>query len=69
MTSMVVPDQTHVLDLLYLASARRSCRLLVLRQGLRPLVRGLTMDYIIAGIAAVLLFGYLIYALLRPERF
>jgi len=27
------------------------------------------MDYIIAGIAAVLLFVYLIYALLRPERF
>jgi len=27
------------------------------------------MDYIIAGIAAVLLFFYLIYALLKPERF
>jgi len=27
------------------------------------------MDYTIAGIAAVLLFGFLIYALLRPERF
>jgi K+-transporting ATPase KdpF subunit len=27
------------------------------------------MDYIIAGIAAVLLFAYLVYALLRPERF
>ena len=27
------------------------------------------MDYILAGIAAVLLFGYLIYALLKPERF
>jgi len=27
------------------------------------------MDYIIAGIASVLLFGYLIYALLKPERF
>jgi len=27
------------------------------------------MDYIIAGIASVLLFVYLIYALLRPERF
>jgi K+-transporting ATPase KdpF subunit len=30
---------------------------------------GLTLDYIISGIAALLLFGYLIYALLRPERF
>jgi len=27
------------------------------------------MDYIIAGVASVLLFVYLIYALLRPERF
>jgi len=27
------------------------------------------MDYVIAGITAVLLFAYLIYALLRPERF
>jgi len=27
------------------------------------------MDYVIAGIATVFLFGYLIYALLRPERF
>jgi K+-transporting ATPase KdpF subunit len=27
------------------------------------------MDFLIAGIAAVLLFGYLIYALLRPEKF
>ncbi|HEV2348881.1 MAG TPA: K(+)-transporting ATPase subunit F [Terriglobia bacterium] len=27
------------------------------------------MDYIIAGMAALLLFGYLVYALLRPEKF
>jgi len=27
------------------------------------------MDYIIAGIAAVFLFIYLIYALLKPEKF
>jgi len=27
------------------------------------------MDYMIAGIAALFLFVYLIYALLRPERF
>jgi len=27
------------------------------------------MDYIIAGIASVLLFIYLVYALLRPEKF
>lgn len=30
---------------------------------------GRSMDYIIAGIASVLLFIYLIYALLKPERF
>jgi len=27
------------------------------------------MDYIIGGIAAFLLFVYLLYALLRPEKF
>jgi len=27
------------------------------------------VDYIIAGVAALVLFGYLIYALLRPEHF
>jgi len=27
------------------------------------------MDYIIAGVAAVLMFGYLFYALLKPEKF
>jgi K+-transporting ATPase KdpF subunit len=42
--------------------------------GARPRLRevvtgGNTMDYVIAGIASVLLFFYLIYALLKPERF
>jgi len=27
------------------------------------------MDYIIAGVASLFLFGYLMYALLRPDRF
>jgi len=27
------------------------------------------MDYIIGGIATILLFAYLIYALLKPEKF
>jgi K+-transporting ATPase KdpF subunit len=27
------------------------------------------MDYLVAGVCAVLLFFYLIYALLKPERF
>ena len=42
--------------------------LLGLYQGLRKAVGGL-MDYVIAGIASLLLFGYLVYALLRPEKF
>jgi K+-transporting ATPase KdpF subunit len=42
--------------------------LLGLYQGLRKTVRG-RMDYVIAGIASLLLFGYLVYALLRPEKF
>jgi K+-transporting ATPase KdpF subunit len=32
-------------------------------------MRRITMDYIIAGVAAVGLFVYLTYALLKPERF
>ena len=32
-------------------------------------MRRLEMDYIIAGITTLLLFAYLIYALLRPEKF
>jgi len=27
------------------------------------------MDYVIAGVASLAVFAYLIYALLRPERF
>jgi len=27
------------------------------------------MDFVLAAIAAVLLFAYLVYALLRPEKF
>jgi K+-transporting ATPase KdpF subunit len=30
---------------------------------------GGSMDYVIAGVAALFLFGYLVYALLRPEKF
>jgi K+-transporting ATPase KdpF subunit len=40
-----------------------------LYQGLRQIVRRIAMDYIIAGIASLGLLIYLIYALLRPERF
>ncbi len=29
----------------------------------------LGMDYVIAGVAALFLFGYLVYALLKPEQF
>ena len=27
------------------------------------------LDYILGGLVAVILFGYLVYALARPERF
>jgi K+-transporting ATPase KdpF subunit len=37
-----------------------------LREGLRQVIG---MDYIIGGITTVLLFAYLIYALLKPEKF
>jgi K+-transporting ATPase KdpF subunit len=32
-------------------------------------LRRVVLDYIISGIAALFIFGYLLYALLRPERF
>jgi K+-transporting ATPase KdpF subunit len=38
-------------------------------ESLRQTVRRTTMDYIIAGIASAALFVYLLYALLKPERF
>jgi K+-transporting ATPase KdpF subunit len=42
---------------------------LVIYQGLRPALRNLPMDYLVGGFAALLLFGYLIYALLKAEKF
>jgi K+-transporting ATPase KdpF subunit len=39
-------------------------------EGVRQALGGtIVMDYIIAGIASLGLFVYLIYALLRPEKF
>jgi K+-transporting ATPase KdpF subunit len=32
-------------------------------------LRRRSMDYVIAGVASTALFAYLLYALLRPERF
>lgn len=29
----------------------------------------MTFDYLLAGVVVVLLLGYLLYALIRPERF
>ncbi|HUJ50601.1 MAG TPA: K(+)-transporting ATPase subunit F [Bryobacteraceae bacterium] len=40
-----------------------------LHESLRQALGEHTMDYIIAGIASVGLFVYLVYALLRPEKF
>jgi K+-transporting ATPase KdpF subunit len=39
------------------------------RADLKVGVTGGLMDYIIAGLAALFLFAYLVYALLRPEKF
>jgi K+-transporting ATPase KdpF subunit len=40
-----------------------------LHKGLRQALGENVMDYMIAGIAALGLFVYLVYALLRPEKF
>ncbi len=47
----------------------RFAAVLGLYEGLRPALRRSNMDYVIAGIASLGLFIYLIYALLRPEKF
>jgi K+-transporting ATPase KdpF subunit len=39
-----------------------------LHAGLRSVVGGV-MDYIVSGIASIGIFIYLIYALLKPEKF
>jgi K+-transporting ATPase KdpF subunit len=38
-------------------------------ESLRQSVRRTTMDYLIAGLASIALFVYLLYALLKSERF
>jgi K+-transporting ATPase KdpF subunit len=43
--------------------------LLALRESLRQAVGETAMDYIIAALASVGLFVYLVYALLRAEKF
>ena len=47
--------------------------MLGLHKGLRPALtaaqKRIAMDYVIGGVMALLLFAYLIYALLRPEKF
>jgi K+-transporting ATPase KdpF subunit len=40
-----------------------------IRKALRQALRGKTMDYLIAGLISAGLFLYLLYALLKPERF
>jgi len=35
----------------------------------RTALRSLEMEYVIAGVTAIFLFVYLLYALLKPERF
>jgi K+-transporting ATPase KdpF subunit len=48
---------------------RGSAFVLGLHEGLRQALGEFEMDYIVAGIASLGLFAYLIYALLRPEKF
>jgi K+-transporting ATPase KdpF subunit len=48
---------------------RVSVRLLAVHESLRQALGESSMDYIVAGIASLGLFIYLIYALLRPETF
>jgi K+-transporting ATPase KdpF subunit len=43
-------------------------RLLGINESLRQALRK-DMDYILTGLASLLLFAYLFYALLKPERF
>jgi K+-transporting ATPase KdpF subunit len=43
--------------------------LLGLRESLRKALRRISMEYMIAGLISLGLFAYLIYALLKPERF
>jgi K+-transporting ATPase KdpF subunit len=44
-------------------------RMLGVHRSLRQAVGEDEMDYVIAGVVALGLFVYLVYALLRPERF
>lgn len=43
--------------------------MLGIHQGLRKTLEVIAMDYMIAGVSSLGLFAYLIYALLRPEKF
>jgi K+-transporting ATPase KdpF subunit len=43
--------------------------LLGVHESLRQALEETVVDYIIAGIASLALFIYLVYALLRPEKF
>jgi K+-transporting ATPase KdpF subunit len=43
--------------------------LLGVHESLRQAVEETVVDYIVAGIASLALFIYLVYALLRPEKF
>ena len=59
-----------MLDFAYiLVAVSVLCWVLAFYPRLRTALGGGSMDYIFAGVAALFLFGYLVYALLRPERF
>jgi K+-transporting ATPase KdpF subunit len=64
-------EGSNVGFLLYRGNGAVLHSVLVLHQGVRKALatRERHMDYIVAGIAAAGLFGYLFYALLKPEKF
>ncbi len=43
--------------------------MLVIYESLCPALKDLHMDYVVGGVAALLMFAYLLYALLKPEKF
>lgn len=59
----------HARSFLHCSGHSLLCVDVGLHEGRGTLIEGICMEYAIAGITAVLLFIYLMYALLRPERF
>jgi K+-transporting ATPase KdpF subunit len=67
--------QPSIDEVNHVGSLLRRCRDCVLysdvglHESLRTALRRIEMEYAIAGVTTIFLFIYLMYALLRPERF